>query len=92
MNRIFLALLALFAGIVTQVAPAQARMSGSGNTEINALERVETVARACTAPATVAEQGGCRIARRDRAVNRPRNVRSRVYIPTVQFGPDRALE
>ena len=32
------------------------------------------------------------IARRDRAGNRPRSVRSRVYIPTVQFGPDRALE
>ena len=35
MNRIFLALLALFAGLATQVAPAAARLGGQ--TEIGAL-------------------------------------------------------
>ncbi|WP_100865603.1 hypothetical protein [Novosphingobium kunmingense] len=92
MNRIVLALLALFAGIVAQAAPTQARMSGNGNTEINALERIESAARPCAASPSVADQGGCRVSRRERTVSKPRGVRTRVYIPSVLFGPDRALE
>ena len=39
MNRIVLALLALFAGLAALAVPAQARMSGnSDSTEINAVE------------------------------------------------------
>ncbi|WP_296678260.1 hypothetical protein [Novosphingobium sp.] len=92
MNRIFLALLALFAGIVAPVAPAHARMNGTGSAEIGAVERIETAARVCTATIAATEQPSCRIVRREKSANRSRGVRSRVYIPSVYFGVDRALE
>ncbi len=91
MNRFILALLALLAGLVAPVAPANARMNGNGSTEIGTVERIGTAVRACSAPVASAEQPACRVARRDRRADR-RPVRSRVFIPSVLFGPDRALE
>ena len=49
MNRIFLALLALFAGLATQVAPAAARIGGQ--TEIGALASQRSSARQVAVPA-----------------------------------------
>ena len=60
MNRIFLALLALFAGLATQVAPAAARVGGQ--TEIGALATQRCSARqvavraAATAPRAATPQ------------------------------------
>lgn len=47
MNRIVLALLALFAGIAAQVSPAEARVRG--NTEIGAVHAQRAAVRAATA-------------------------------------------
>ena len=71
---------------------SHARLGGAGNAEIGALERVESAARSCVAPVAVADQPACRAERRDKATGRVRAVRSRVFIPAVLFGPDRALE
>ncbi|MBS0474844.1 MAG: hypothetical protein JSR28_06815 [Proteobacteria bacterium] len=91
MNRIFLALLALFAGLVAPVAPAHARLGGAGSAEIGAVESAGLIVRNCTAPAAAIDQPACRAERRDKAA-RVRTVRSRVFIPAVLLGPDRALE
>jgi hypothetical protein len=89
MKRILLAFLALL-GIAAQVAPAQARMCG---VEIGAVNRAQTQARAL-APAAVADVAQPQ--RHDRLEQRytaSRGCRSKpVYIPSVQIGPDRALE
>lgn len=92
MNRFVLALLAFLAGIVAPVAPAQARLGGAGAAEIGAVETVELVSRACAQPANAATQPGCCGERRDKITGRAKPIRSRVYIPTVQLGTDRALE
>jgi hypothetical protein len=93
MNRIILALLALFAGLVTEVAPAQARMSGMNEAEIGAVEYVRSGIR------QIAEQvAGVRAApvQRSKGVAGDKGIRPQprppVYIPAVQFGADRAYE
>ena len=93
MNRIILALLALFAGLVTEVAPASARMSGVGEAEIGAVEYVRSGVR------QIADQvAGARAVPVQRAKGQPdgKGVRPQprppVFIPTVQFGADRAYE
>jgi hypothetical protein len=45
MNRLFLAILALFAGLATQVTTAQARMCNGAETEIGAAQTVRSPAR-----------------------------------------------
>jgi hypothetical protein len=91
MNRLLLAMLALLTGLVTQVAPAQARM-GSGETEIGSIEQVRTGKPAAGAT-QAAEQPTTRQERRDREAQRPRTIpRPRVFIPSVLFGADRAYE
>lgn len=93
MNRIILALLALFAGLVSEVVPAQARMAGLGDAEIGAVEYVrggtrqaaDQIAGVQAAPAPRSKGQG--------DVRGPRpQPRPPVYIPTVQFGADRAYE
>ena len=92
MNRIVLALLALFAGIVAPVAPASARIGASGKAEVGAVERVELVSRACAVAAAVAEQPACRAERRGKGTAKVRTTRARVLIPAILLGSDRALE
>lgn len=92
MNRILLALLALFTGLVAPVAPAQARMGGTGSAEVGAVESLALAAKVCCPSAAVNDPPACRSERRDKATGRGRTVRPRVYIPTVLFGPDRAFE
>ncbi len=92
MNRILLALLALLTGMMTQVTPAQARMGGGSDTEIGAVESVRGAARPAAAATQAIAAPLARQERRDREATRVRPVRARIFIPSVLFGPDRALE
>ncbi|MCB2057921.1 MAG: hypothetical protein H6916_08970 [Novosphingobium sp.] len=90
MNRIFLAILALFAGFAAQVSPASARISGV-DTEIGAVECRQGVR--CIAPKTDSGSSPApRPERRPRECVQNRLPRSPVYIPSVLFGVDRAFE
>jgi len=91
MNRLLLAMLALFAGLAAQITPAQARMPGS---DAAAVGTVDNCRGSRPAPSSSAEADVpvLRQAKRERDTVRPRPVRSRVFIPSVFFGPDRALE
>ena len=90
MNRFILALLALLSGLAVQATPASARMCGVSDTEIGSVD--------CTriSPKAIATQGGGtaipRQSRQARPEPRVRPLFPRVYIPSVQFGPDRAFE
>lgn len=92
MNRFILALLALLTGLAAQIAPAEARMSGLSTTEIGAVEDARGIARGSAGQSTSIELPLPAHDRRDRDVFRPRPLRPKVYIPSVQFGADRALE
>ncbi|GGZ90285.1 hypothetical protein GCM10011617_06490 [Novosphingobium arvoryzae] len=92
MNRILLALLALLTGMMTQVTPAQARMGGGSDTEIGAVETVRGAARPAAAATQAIAAPLARQEKRDREATRVRPARSRIFIPSVLFGPDRALE
>ena len=91
MNRIFLALLALFAGIATQVTPAEARVRGE--TEIGATLNQKVAARAATAVQVAAEFGP--EASVQAAQPKPDQTAFRLSgftAKTVQIGPDRSRE
>jgi hypothetical protein len=91
MNRILLALLALLTGLTVQAVPAQARMCTGSETEVNACESARGSVRGSATQA--AQTGAARAEKRDRDTTRSRPVtRAKVFIPSVQFGPDRALE
>ena len=92
MNRFLLALLALMAGLVTQVSPAQARLCGASDTEIGAVESVRGGVRSAPCQSTSTDAPVTRQERREREASRARPARPRVYIPSVLFGPDRAYE
>lgn len=91
MNRLLLALLALLTGLAAQVSPAQARMSGTSDTEIGTVEGLRSAARSAL-PAQSIAAPVVRQERREQEASRARPVRVRVYIPSVLFGPDRAIE
>jgi hypothetical protein len=91
MNRLLLTLLALLTGLTLQAAPVHARMTTGSETEVNASDCARGVARGATAQSSQAPVS--RAERRDRDISRGRPPsRPRVYIPAVQFGPDRAFE
>ncbi len=91
MNRIFLAILALFAGIATQATPAEARVRGE--TEIGA-----TLGQKAGVHATVAVQVALefRLETKQQPVLPGSTVAAYrlpgVIAKTVQVGPDRARE
>ena len=92
MNRFLIAMLALLTGLVTQVAPAQARLAGGGETEIGSIEQIRS-AKPAAGPIAAADQSATRQDRREREAQRPRAVlRPRVFVPTVLYGADRAYE
>ncbi|MGB7654035.1 MAG: hypothetical protein WBL74_01010 [Novosphingobium sp.] len=90
MNRIVLAILALFAGLAAQVAPAEARLCGQ--TEINATLGIRASARVVAVAAAAPF----------RAQPRPQVAAPRPSLdalplaafaaPTVRLGSDRARE
>jgi hypothetical protein len=91
MNRLLLALLALFAGLVTQTTPAQARMLSGDATQIGTSADCRNV-RPSPSPSAEPETPVLRQARREREAARPKALRPRVFIPSVLFGADRAYE
>lgn len=92
MNRLLLALLALLTGLTAQAAPASARLCGGGDVEVAASECDRGGAAVKGAQAQSSEGSAARVERRERGSQRARPAQSRVYIPTVQFGADRAFE
>lgn len=91
MNRILLALLALLTGLTVQAVPVQARMCTGSETELNACDSTRGSVRGAASQS--AQAPTARAERRDRDVARGKPVtRGKVYIPSVQFGPDRAFE
>lgn len=92
MNRFLLALLALFTGLTVQAAPASARLCGAGDTELTATA-CERAGAAIKGAQTQASEGtAARTERREREIQRTRPIGPKVFIPSVQFGPDRAFE
>ena len=90
MNRIVLAILALFAGLAAQVAPAEARLCGQ--TEINATMGIRASARVVA----VAAATPFRIAPQPQFAA-PRPALETLPLPawaapTVRLGADRARE
>ncbi|MDE2596415.1 MAG: hypothetical protein KGL44_06000 [Sphingomonadales bacterium] len=92
MNRFILTLLALLTGLAAQIAPAEARMSGLSTTEIGAVEEARGISRGSAGQSSAVEGSAAIPLPRERDVFRPRPVRPKVFIPSVQFGVDRALE
>jgi hypothetical protein len=90
MNRIFLAILALFAGIAAQVVPAEARVRGE--TEIGAVQNQKAAARVATAVQIAASflptSGFESVSPRTPSCPDAGSV----AVLTVLIGPDRALE
>ncbi len=91
MNRFLLALLALLTGLAAQVAPAQARMMGTGEAEIGAVEVARGGAKAVASQVGISEVTVPATQHRERDP-RVRPIRPPIYIPSVQIGVDRALE
>ena len=93
MNRIFLALMALFVGLIEPAGPVEARIRLASDTEIGLVTGQRLGARTAAPQQTAAEQvGTSRSDRRDRAAPRTRSPRAKVFIPPVLFQVDRALE
>ena len=91
MNRLLLALLALLTGLAAQVTPAQARMNGASDTEIGSVEGMRSAARSAL-PAQSVVAPVVRQERREQEAARAKPTRVRVFIPSVLFGADRAIE
>ena len=92
MNRIVLALLAILAGLVTQVSPAQARLCVASETEIGATEAGRGGTRSSPCQSAVIDAPATRQESGERGSVRARLPRPQVYIPSVLFGADRAFE
>jgi hypothetical protein len=91
MNRIFLTILALFAGIATQVAPAEARVRG--DTEIGTTLNLKAAARVAAAVQVAAEfrpEASVQVA--EQKPDQSAFHLSGFTAKTVQIGPDRARE
>jgi hypothetical protein len=90
MNRIVLAILALFAGIAAQVTPAEARVRGQA--EVGAVLAQRGAARTVAAvQVQVAMRGETRTPEQVRLVERPLAFAS-LTVPAVRLRIDRARE
>ena len=91
MIRFLLTLLAFMSGLAAIGPEAEARGCGLGAAEVGAVESLPSGDRIA-----IRQQGiVAPVARRDSAPRQtgcPRQPRRPVYVPTVQFGPDRAFE
>lgn len=92
MKRILLAMLALMTGLVAQAGPVQARMNGNADTEIGVSDGTRGSVRPAQAQTQAVDAPVAQKERRERQAARIRPSRGRIYIPSVLFGPDRALE
>jgi hypothetical protein len=90
MNRIVLALLALFAGIAAQVTPAEARVRGQA--EVGAVLAQRSAARtAASAQIHVAMRAETRVPEDQPAAETPRAF-APLTVPAVRIRIDRARE
>jgi hypothetical protein len=91
MIRFVLTLLAFMTGLAAIGPQAEARACGLGAAEVGSVEQAPGGDRIA-----VRQQGpAAPRARREGAIRQPgcpRSPRRPVYVPTVQFGPDRAFE
>lgn len=90
MNRFFLALLALFAGIATQVAPAEARVQGE--TEIGSVVAQRSTGRAAALAPLPAASRALRGVPAYLVSNARVHAEPEVRVLAVLVGPDRARE
>lgn len=90
MNRIFLALLALFAGIATQVSPAEARVRGE--MEIGSVVAQRSTGRAAASAQTPAVFQAQRVAPLRFIARALPAANAGPVTLTVLVGPDRARE
>lgn len=79
-------------GLVAQAGPVQARMNGNADTEIGVSDGQRGSARPSQAQTQSVDAPAIQKERRERQATRVRPGRAQVYIPSVLFGPDRALE
>lgn len=90
MLRRLLACLALLTGLVAVGAPAHAAVSAAVAAQIEQTQQADEAGR--TVPVTCAERQRQQRLRGDKVTPcRPAEPIT-IYIPTVQFGPDRAFE
>lgn len=90
MNRIVLALLALFAGIAAQVTPAEARVRGQA--EVGAvLAQRSAVRTAASVRIQVAMRAETRIPEEEPAAETPRAF-APLVVPAIRLRADRAHE
>ena len=88
--RLFLAMLALVAGLAT--APAQARMTPAETAELERVDSPRGSGSSAIAAAAAEVQGQSRTDRRDRDRTRARRPATVIIlIPSIQYG-DRSLE
>ncbi|MGE3692882.1 MAG: hypothetical protein AB7F98_16020 [Novosphingobium sp.] len=91
MNRLFLAFMALLAGLLAQGGPAQARDCAAGASQVGAVQapfaqiRVAVKEQAANGPKARRE-----VPVKDHNCGKP--PKPTVYLPTVQLGSDRAHE
>lgn len=90
MNRIVLAILALFAGLAAQVAPAEAR--ACGKVEIGSTLGVKASARVVAVAAAAPFRASQQIPVADPAPDFEAQPLPALAAPTVRLGPDRARE
>jgi hypothetical protein len=92
MNRLLLALLALLAGLFTQVSPVQARLCGARDTEIGAVEAARGAVRSAPCQSVMIVAPVARQEYRETAISHVRPAYPSAIIPSVLFGADRAYE
>ena len=92
MNRLLLAILALFAGLAAQAVPAAARVCSGSETEIGAAQGVRSSVRPANNPASRIEAPAPRRDRAGRSTVKVRAGSLPVLFPPIYFGADRARE
>ena len=90
-TRLLLTLLALLTGLVAQTTPAQARACELSGAQVGAVEVPDVVARSTAqGQQTSGPRARFSVPGAERGCRKP--PRPPVFLPTIQFGPDRALE
>lgn len=92
MTRLFLAILALFAGLATQVSTAQARMCSATETEIGSVQGTRGCVRQSGASGSRAELPPAKRERATRPGVRFKRGAAPIMFPPIYLGVDRARE
>lgn len=92
MNRLLLAILALFAGLATQVSTAQARMCTGAETEIGSVQGSRGCVRSAGTPSNRAELPPAKRERATRPGLRIKRGAAPIMFPPIYLGVDRSRE